>query len=480
MHIAGVILVIGISLIAVWWRHEWKLVVLGLCMTFAVLGMYRYQYAHDNTSGDRNISFYNDFGSNVSIRGLVIGEPDERSSSVKYEIESKTITIDGIALEARGKILVTSRKYPSYRYGDIIEVRGRLRTPKDFSDFSYKEYLGRYGIYSVMYYPQSVLLNRDQGNGIYATIFTIKNLFQEHINNILPEPHSSFLSGLLLGTKKQIPENLIEKFNKTGTTHIVAISGYNIAIIAVLIMNCLLLIGIHRYWAFWLAVCGIIIFAVLTGASASVVRASIMGILVLLANRLGRLSRVTNALALSGVIMVAINPKILRFDVGFQLSFLATLGITYFSPVLEKTVDRFWESVKKISGARVAVNSFITTFSAQFLVIPVLARNFGQISLVSPFANVLVLPVIPITMLAGFIGGILGFLWLPLAKIFGYLAWIFLQYEITVIETLASIPMASVKIGKVGWVFVTMYYGGVFVIYYVLKKYVKKMKLESN
>lgn len=476
MSVAGIILIIGISLIAVWWRHEWKLVVLGFCMVFLVLGIYRYFYTSRDELDTTHISFYNNTDQDVIIRGMIVGEPDERSSSVKYEIESSVIIIEGITREARGKILITSHKYPQYRYGDFVELNGRLQTPKDFPDFSYKDYLSRYKVYSIVYYPQSMLLDRDRGNGVYTKVLVAKKSFQENIDTILPDPHSSFLSGLLLGTKKQIPENLIEKFNRTGTTHIVAISGYNITIIAVIIMNCLLYIGLHRYWAFWLAVCGIIMFAVLTGGSASVVRASIMGIIVLMANRLGRLSRVTHALILSGVIMVAVNPKILRFDAGFQLSFLATLGIVYFSPVLENIFERFLRSMKKISQGKVVVTSFITTISAQILVIPVIAYDFGRISLISPFANILVLPIIPITMLVGFISGILGFIWLPVAKVFGYLTWVFLQYEIKIIEILARIPLASVEVKNVGWIFVVVYYGGVFVIYYMLKKYVFLLK----
>lgn len=477
VNIAGIILVVGISLIIVWWRCNSRLVVLGFCAILAALGAYRYSVSLGQNFGAEvnNLSLYNNYSESVLISGIISGEPDERSSNIKYEVKSQGVDINGVENKVDGKFLVTINKYPSYHYGDLVEFSGKLKTPKDFSDFSYKDYLARYDIYSTMDYPQSRLVKERQGNLMYAGILSAKKLFQRNINGILPEPHSSFLSGLLLGTKKQIPAKLLEDFNKTGTTHIVAISGYNITIIAFLIVGFLTFLGIHRYWAFWFSVAGIMLFTVLTGASASVVRAAIMGILVLAANRLGRLSRATNALVFSGTIMLLINPKLLRFDIGFELSFLATMGLIFFSGIIENRIDVITTKVStSIQGIKLIKDSLATTLAAQIFVLPVIAYNFGQISLISPLANVLILPAIPITMLVGFIGGVVGLIWLLPAKLIGYLAWALLSYEIKVVEILGFIPLSSITIGKFSWVWVAGYYVIIVILYYRLKSRNKK------
>lgn len=466
-HGVGIILIIGVSLIIVWWRHEWRLMLLGFCFIFGVLGIFHYSRLAE-TKNPNALSFYNQHEGRVILVGMVDDEPDIRSDNSKYEIEGETITIDSVTYDIEGKTLVTLKKYPEYSYGDKVEFKGQLRAPAEFPDFSYKEYLSRYEIYSVMYYPESALIEKGGGNFLYENILSVKKLFQKNIENVLPEPHASFLSGLLLGTRKQIPQDLIEVFNRTGTTHIIAISGYNISIIAVLLFNISLFLGLHRYWAFWLAVVEIMIFTVLTGSSASVVRAAVMGIFVLTANHFGRLSQATRVLVISAAIMLVVNPKLLRFDIGFQLSFLATLGLVIFSPILEK---KFQEDLRKeISFSDSLENSFFTTLSAQVLVLPVLAYNFGRISLISPVANVLLLPLIPFTMLIGFIAGTIGFIWMPLAKLVGYLVWVLLQYEIWLMGLLAKIPSASIEIGRFGWWWVLVYYIVIIFVYQKLKR----------
>lgn len=483
VNIAGIILIIGISLIIVWWRGSPKLVVLGFCAILAALGAYRYSVSLGQNfgAGVNNISFYNNYSESVLVSGIISGEPDERSSNIKYEVKSQRVNINGVEKKVDGKFLVTINKYPSYHYGDLAEFSGNLKTPKDFSDFSYKDYLARYDIYSTMDYPQSRLLKERQGNLVYTWILAAKKSFQENISEILPEPHASFLSGLLLGTKKQIPAGLLEDFNKTGTTHIVAVSGYNITIIAFLIVGFLTFLGIHRYWAFWFSVAGIMLFTALTGASASVARAAIMGILVLVANRLGRLSRATNALVFSGAIMLLINPKLLRFDIGFELSFLATIGLIFFSGIIENRIDVITTKVNtQIQGIKLIKDSLATTLAAQIFALPVIAYNFGQISIISPLANVLILPVIPLTMLVGFIGGALGFIWLLPAKLIGYLVWILLSYEIKVVEILGLIPLSSITIGKFSWVWVVGYYVIIAILYYYLKSRNKKQLVLSS
>lgn len=254
------------------------------------------------------------------------------------------------------------------------------------------------------------------------------NQANQAIEKILPEPQASFLAGLLFGIEDNAPEDLLENFNITGTRHITALSGYNITIIASLIMGALLWFGFWRKHAFYLAIIAIILFILFVGAEASIVRAGIMGVLVLIAQQAGRVSSPKNLLALAGFLMVLKEPTALLDSVGLQLSFGATIGIIYFS----KYFAKFPEVLR-------------TTLSAQVAVAPIILFYFKQVSLISPIANLLILPIIPVTMLVGFIAILAGVIYTPLGVFLAWPAWLFLSYEIKIIELLAKLPFANLN-----------------------------------
>ncbi|OGY41360.1 MAG: hypothetical protein A2Y67_01325 [Candidatus Buchananbacteria bacterium RBG_13_39_9] len=427
--------------------------ILGLWGIFLFLGIFRYQLALPKESVTI-ISFYN--GQNVEFRGIVNKEPDQREDKVRLEITAKEIKINDKWQKITGKVLVTNYLFPEYNYGDKLEIVCYLQKPEKINDFAYDNYLARYDIYALCYQPKIILLDNERGNFILAGIYKIKNYFVSRLNQVLPEPQASFLAGLLIGAKKSIPADLQAVFNQTGTTHIVAVSGFNVTIIAVFLLLLAQNLGLGRKKAFWLIVVFLIIFLILTGLQSSIIRATIMGGLVLLAGYLGRLSKIRNALALTAVIMLLINPKILVFDLGFQLSFLATLGLVYLNPVLTQTLK-----IKnlKLKIARVIFGDYLlTTLSAIIITTPLILYNFGKISLIAPIANILILPFIPLAMLLGFITGILAMIWAGLGWVAGWSVWLVLTYIIWVLEKLASLNWAYFEINKINlWLMVVLY-----------------------
>jgi len=222
-----------------------------------------------------------------------------------------------------------------------------------------------------------------------------------------------------------------EAFNKTGTTHILAISGYNIMIISWAVLS-LLVYFFKRRTAFWLSVAIIILFTILTGASSSVVRASIMGLLLLFANGYGRLYDPKNSIILAGVAMIWSNPFALVFDIGFQLSFVAVIGLMYLYP----RIDSKLKKLPKLGNLK---EMFLMTLSAQIAVAPLLIYYFKNFSLVSLLANILILPFLPAAMFIGFISGLAGVIFLPVGQVVGFIAWAITTYQIKIIEFLASI-----------------------------------------
>ena len=394
------------------------------------------------------IDYYN--GQTLEITG-VISEVDIRRDQAKYRMEVEN--------DVNGSVLITLNKYPQYKYGDRLRIYGELLAPGEFEGFDYGAYLSRYGIYSVMYRPKVTYLDSGNGNFFWSGMYFLQGEFMERINRLFPEPHASFEAGLLVGARKGIPEDLMEKFNITGLTHIIAISGYNITIIIVFVMW--MLKGLPRRLGFAVAVTAIILFTLFVGASPAVVRASIMGILGLIALNYGRQSNIHLTILWTAFFMVLWNPKILMVDVGFQLSFAAVLGLIYVAPHFEKYSKKLPETM----GIREAI---VMTLSAQVMALPIIIYNFERLSMIAPIANLLVAFALPPAMLFGFIAVLLSFVFQPLALVSAYITWGILTYIIGVIRLTAGIPYASVNIpGMELWMMLAYY---ALLILFLMKK----------
>jgi len=297
---------------------------------------------------------------------------------------------------------------------------------------------------------------------ICGLIFAFKYLFLENLSVVIPEPHVSLLGGLVVGAKQSLGEKLLDDFRVTGIIHIVVLSGYNITIVAEAIMRSLSFLP--RIVGTSVGAASIILFALMVGGSATVVRASVMAILVLLARATGRTSEITYALFLAGFGMVLWNPKILIFDPSFQLSFLATLGLIYLAPAIENYfhfVPTKWQ-LREFGAA---------TISTQIFVLPLLLYKTGELSLVSLPVNVLILSLVPITMLFGFLSGMFGFVSIILSLPFAFISYWLLAYQLKIIEIFSSLPFASMHI--VSFPLILMF--AVYVIYIVIL-----FKIKSN
>lgn len=377
-------------------------------------------------------------GMPVSLVGYVDEESDVNSDKTQLVFRVKELIVRDEIIKLNERTLIRTNVFPTYKFGDELSVVGSLQTPKNFDDFDYIKYLQKQNIRTIIAFPDiSKNNNLDLGLiepynvGLYKKIFAIKNKFESIINKSIAEPNASFVNGILLGSRQNIPEEIKDAFNKTGTTHILAISGYNIMIISWAVLSGLVYFFKRRN-AFWLSVAVVVLFTILTGASSSVVRASIMGLLLLFANGYGRLYDSKNSIILAGAIMIYANPFDLVFDIGFQLSFFAVIGLLYIYPFLDNKFHRIPElgKLKELT---------LMTISAQIAVAPFLIYYFHQFSLLSLPANILILPFVPAAMLLGFLSGITGMIFLPFGKIIGLAAWAITTYQIKIIEFFASI-----------------------------------------
>ncbi|MDD5731394.1 MAG: ComEC/Rec2 family competence protein [Patescibacteria group bacterium] len=423
------------------------------------LGIWRYQ-SYLPKIDKNHIGFYVDNKETYLITGIVDAEPAEKDSSLQLQISQpkfllenelhSVIPVADLGGQAnikslQGKILLTVPKYYEVNYGDEVQFSAKLAKPTKYDSFDYESYLARYGVYaiakSVDGFEVVVRGCRDTLQCVSTGLYKIKNYFSSVIQKIYPEPHGSFMLGLLIGAKKGLPDWLVQVFQVIGITHIIAISGYNITILAKVAEKTLGKIG--RKYIFWGVLAMIVSFVIMTGAAASIVRAGIMGGLLVYAGFIGRRGSALNVLVLAGTIMIFLNPLILRNDIGFQLSFLATLGLVFISPIFES-----WSKKKPPATYYLLLT---TTLAAQVLTLPIIISSFGRLSLISPVANVIILGFIPLAMFLGFLSGGFGMLWLPLGKIVGFLGYIVLDVIIKISGLLSRVPYASLELKINSW-----------------------------
>ncbi len=325
-----------------------------------------------------------------------------------------------------GQIQIQTEVYPSYVYGDDLHIKGKIQEPFE----KQKNSLLKNGVRGIMYHPRIEHLGSDKGNQIQAALLGIKQGVEQKIKSIFAPQEASLMIGLLVGGRGMFDDEFRAKLAASGTSHLVALSGYNIIIIAGLIAGILFLFGVksHRI-RFVLSVVGISAFVIATGAESSVVRAAFMGMILLLADQIGRVYSVRNAIAIVAAGMLLYNPKLLVFDIGFQLSFVALLGIVYLEPVVRR-----WLHLEGDPGVSKWKKNLATTIAAQLAVLPIIVTAFGTASWIGVIANVLIIGLVPSIMTLGFVVVLASVFSSTLAWMIAFPTSMLLQYVIGIIE----------------------------------------------
>jgi competence protein ComEC len=405
-------------------------------------------------------------GQKVTLSGLVTDEPSISENNQKLIVEA-------VKNEKKIKILLSADFSEEYKYGDEIKFFGKLEKPENFvtdygKEFDYVNYLKKDGILYVMNNPKIKIVSRDNGNKIKTALFYVKEKFIEKMNFSIKEPESLLMGGLILGEKASFSQMLRQSFVNTGTIHIVALSGYNVTIVAEWIIK--LFSFLPKNFGIGMGILAIILFILMTGGSTTAIRAGIMAILALIARVIGRNYDVSRALILAGVFMVFFNPFILVYDISFQLSFLATIAVIFLAPKIEK----YFLWVTKKFGLRDIIS---VTCAAYIFVMPFILYKMGTISIVAFLANVLILPFVPLTMALGFLTGIFGLISLVLAMPFGIISYLFLHYELFIIGLFSNLPFASFSIPNFPLILTILIY--VYFIYKIFGRDIKKFFTEN-
>jgi competence protein ComEC len=423
------------------------------------LGAVRYQMSVPKFNAF-HIAFYNDRDYDLLITGTLVEPPDYRDNYTNLRVQVKAVDTGDGDLPVSGLLLVRASNNQVFHYGDIVRLRGKLKIPPENEDFSYRDYLAAQHIHSYMSSAEVTILPGKGGNPFSTAMYTLKEKSLDNIYRMFPDPESSLLAGILLGVDTGLTNELQQAFKDTGTAHIIAISGFNISIIAGLFVTFFSKFLGPRRGAL-LAVIGIGFYTLLVGADAAVVRAAIMGSLALVAKQVGRRQFALNTLLAVALLMCLWNPLYV-WDVGFQLSFFATLGLILYADPFSQFANRIITKYFPISTAEKAAELFsefvLLTLAAQVTTIPIMAYHFQRISLVSFIANPFILPVQPAVMILGGLAVLLSLVWFPLGQIAAWIAWPFVVYTIRMVELFDRVPHGTLFLGNLSIWFVILFY----------------------
>ncbi len=417
------------------------------------LGGFRYEQSLRQISKP----FEDRVGADLELAGEIIREPDVRENTTLLTFrESKT----------EAKILLTTSRFDEVKYGDLVKVKGKLAKPKNFEtdsgrEFDYVNYLLKEGVVYQMFYPEVVVTSQDQGNFVIKKLYLIKSFFLHKLAQVIPEPEVSLLGGLILGAKQSLGGEWLENFRRSGVIHMVVLSGYNIAVVGRGVSLALSRLPILTQVLGTGG--GILAIVLMAGAGAATVRAGLMAAVALIAIAFHQPYNAGRALVLVGVAMVWWNPLILIHDLGFQLSFISTFGLIYFSPIIKKYLNWCPERF----GLR---ELLATSLAAQLAVSPWLVYQMGELSLVALPANILIVLLVPYVMGLGFLTGLISLAWPFVAQVVAYPTYLILAYQLKLTEWFGNLRFAVATFPKFPLTLTVGFYILIFALYFQFKK----------
>lgn len=406
-------------------------------------GAFCYQAASLEVDGN-HVSRYID-GKFYTIEGTVSRDPEEKEKSQALRLDGIALGTDGGRIQLAGAVIVYLPPFPEYRYGDRISVTGKLLEPPVFDTFDWRAYLARDEVFATVLYPEVVSVMPGHGNPALSLIYEWRQKLAAGIAAALPEPHASLAQGLALGIRSGISEDIERAFSVSGTAHLLAVSGQNLAIIAgVVLLATRGILGRRGYWYVWLSMAAVWAFAVLTGLAPPVVRAAVMASIFLLAELLGRQKSAAPALCLAAALMTAANPQLL-WSASFQMSFGAMAGLIFllppFSALARRLADRFPGRKSNLYGiVHVTAQGLAVSAAAMAGVLPLSAYYFGLVALAGGAATLAAAPALPLIIFSSLLAGGAAVIHPAAAVPFAAAAWLALSYLVGTVELFARVP----------------------------------------
>ncbi len=403
----------------------------------------------------------------VHFEAEVVSQPDVRENKTSYIVEVKRVTNSRLVVNTNSRALLSvyGSKHSNniYRYGDIIRGTGKLVLPsqsRNAGAFDYRRFLSSQNIYSTITVFPSDISSPGQAeiNPLIRLSLYLRDRIISMVDLSLPAEQAGLLKGLVIGERSGLSEDVKQNFNDSGLTHILCVSGANVAYIA---GACIFLLGILKVgqpYSNLITMAVLVLFVLITGSSPPVVRAGIMGIMLLSAGVFGRKSDALNSISAACLAILLFNPLCI-YDIGFQLSFAGTTGIVLFYKTLVNSLSFLPRIINEVLSVSLA---------AQFAVNPIVAFYFNKISLVAIITNIVVVPVTGIVTIIGFIMSLAGQVSIFISQLLGGLNYFFLSFMLWVSEVSSNLPYACVQVITPSLLFILLYYS----VLYVLLRYI--------
>lgn len=400
----------------------------------------------------------------IALLGVVGEEPEYRGTFAQFTLSARELLREDRTRSVSGNALVRVPRYPRYEYGDLVRLTGKATTPPVFPEFDYRAYLARSGIHTIIYYPDLERIDRGHGSELLKLLYGLRDRLSTSLARAIPEPEASLAQAILLGTRSAIPDPVTQTFSRTGTAHLLAISGLHIGmVIAAVLAAAVALLGRQRGTYAWLALCAIWVYALLTGMRPPVARGAIMGSMVLFALLAGRQRSSMTALVFAAAVMVGINPHLL-WNPSYQLSFAAMAGLVLLFPHLRQARGVVLSGLgddHPLSSPTLSMlwDGIMVTLAATIAVWPLVAYHFGILSFVGVPATMFSLPALPLIIGSGGLVAVAGVVSPMLAQGLGWLTWAFTNYLLSLVEVFDQLPGSSLQGLSLETWHVATYYG---------------------
>lgn len=391
-----------------------------------------------------SVAAYNDSGG-LTLTGVVIAEPDIRDDRALLRLRVDRLERVAEDRPVDGRVLVRTSRHTDARYGDRVRATGMLFTPAVYDTFSYADYLAREGVYSLLDYAVVSVESSGHGSAWLAAVYNARRYTVETVNRYLPEPQAGLLAGILTGSERSLSPALSEDFRAAGASHIIAISGFNMIVVAGVVMGILRHTPLPPRWTAALGLAAIVVYTAFAAGSPSVLRAALMSSLLIIGQSLNRNTYVPASLAFAALLLSLIDPHIL-WDVGFQLSLFATLGLSLFVEPISRWLNRAVRWLFAVRAGAVAgglvLEPLAVTLAAQITTTPIVLLHFERLSLVAVPVNALIIPVQAYLFILGGAATLLS--WLsPLAQLLYWLNYLLLSWTIGVVRFFGALPFAD-------------------------------------
>jgi competence protein ComEC len=396
------------------------------------------------------VAAYNGHGG-ITLEGVVANDPTPRGSGIRFILNAEAATRAGQTHATSGLVLIDAPFGYPVASGERIRATGDIYHPPSFDTFSYADFLARSGVFSQM--PNAaieVIAANPNANPLQTALIDLRHQASLRIDHALPEPYAGLLNGTLLGDESSIAPDIEDAYAVTGAAHVIAISGYNMVVISGILLAILGKTRLPSTTQAWIVLAIIALYTVLVGASASIVRAALMSGLLIVGERIiRRRTFVPASLAFATLVMALHNPYVL-WDVGFQLSLFATLGIVLFARPLTQWARRALE--RRVSPSRAETTASVleaglfVSIAAQAFTLPLIALYFERLSLVSLPVNFLIAPVQPFIMILGGAAVLLSFISTALAQPIFLATLLPMAWTTQIVRQAAALPFAEVVV----------------------------------